>query len=109
MEVLQIAKMTTKHKCTVLSIEDTITICEHLDKGSSKREITCEYKITVFVYFMYICLIIQTFYYLNKSWFQWGQIIKGALYSLVEKYLVFFLYFKICTAAFYNNLYLECY
>ena len=39
--------MTTKHKCTVLSIEGKITICECLDNGSSKKEITCEYKITV--------------------------------------------------------------
>ena len=37
--------MTTKRKCTVLSIEDKITICECLDKGSSKREITHEYDI----------------------------------------------------------------
>ena len=46
--------MTTKHERTVLSSKDKITICEHehLDKGSSKREITSEYKITV--YFMYI-------------------------------------------------------
>ena len=43
---LQIASMTTKGNRTVLSIEDKITICEHLDKGSSKREITREYKIT---------------------------------------------------------------
>ena len=54
--------MTTKGKCTVLSIEDKITICEQLDKGSPKSEITCEYKITDFIYFMYICLIIQTFW-----------------------------------------------
>ena len=53
--------MTTKGKHTVSSIEDKITICEHLDKGSSKSEITREYKITAFIYFMYICLIIQTF------------------------------------------------
>ena len=39
MENFQIAKMTTKHKHTVLSIEDKITICEHLDKRSSKSEI----------------------------------------------------------------------
>ena len=37
--------MTTKRKCTVLSIEDKITICEHLDKGASKSEITREYNI----------------------------------------------------------------
>ena len=35
--------MATKRKCTILSIEDKITICEYLDKGSSKREITHEY------------------------------------------------------------------
>ena len=58
---LQVASMTTKCKHTVLSIEDKITICKHLDKGSSKSEIASEYKITVFIYFMYICLIIQTF------------------------------------------------
>ena len=39
--------MTTKGKRTVLSIEDKITICEHLDEGSSKSEIAREYKITV--------------------------------------------------------------
>ena len=61
MEIFQIPKMTTNHKCTVLSIGYKITICECLDNGSSKSEITCEYKITVFIYFMYICLIIQTF------------------------------------------------
>ena len=71
--------MTTKGKHTVLSIEDKITICEHLNKGSSKSEIVCEYKITVFIYFMCICLIIR-FDYLNKSWSQWSRIIKGALY-----------------------------
>ena len=38
--------MTNKGKHAVLSIEDKITICEQLDKGSSKSEITCEYKIT---------------------------------------------------------------
>ena len=54
--------MRTKGKRSVLSIEDKITICEHLDKGSSKSEITWEYEITVFIYFMYICLIIQTFW-----------------------------------------------
>ena len=48
---------------TVLSVEDKITICEHFDKISSKSEIAYEYKITVFIYFMHICLII---YYLNK-------------------------------------------
>ena len=47
MEILQITSMTTKSKRTVLSIEDKITICEHLDKGSSKSEIAHEYKITV--------------------------------------------------------------
>ena len=52
-----VASMTTKGKRTVLSVEDKITICEQLDKGSSKSEIAREYKITVFSYFMYICLI----------------------------------------------------
>ena len=53
--------MTTESiKYTVLSIDDKITI-ECLDKGSSKSEITREHKITVFIYFMYICLIIKTF------------------------------------------------
>ena len=28
---------------TIISIEDKITICEHLDKGSYKSEIACEY------------------------------------------------------------------
>ena len=31
--------MTTKYKCTVLSIEDKLTICERPDKGSSNRPI----------------------------------------------------------------------
>ena len=46
--------VTTKCECTVLSSKNKITICEHehLDKGSSKREIASEYKVTV--YFMYI-------------------------------------------------------
>ena len=57
------AKMTTKHKNPIylLKILHKITIYEYLDKGSSKREIAYEYKIAVFNYFMYICLIIQTF------------------------------------------------
>ena len=38
--------MATKHKRTVLSIKDKITICECLDKGSSKSEITNEYDIS---------------------------------------------------------------
>ena len=46
MEILQIAKTITKHKHTVLFIEDKITICEHLDKGSSKSEIAHEYNIS---------------------------------------------------------------
>ena len=53
--------MTTNYKHTVLSIEDKITTCAYLDKGSSKNKIACEYKITVFNYFMYIGLIIQMF------------------------------------------------
>ena len=36
--------MTTKGKCTVLSIEDKVPICEHLYKGYSKSEIAHEYK-----------------------------------------------------------------
>ena len=46
--------VTTKRERTVLSSKNKITICEHehLDKGSSKREIASEYKVTV--YFMYI-------------------------------------------------------
>ena len=53
--------MTTKHKRTIIPIEDKIIMyCECPDKGFSKREIICEYKITVFIYFMYICLVIQT-------------------------------------------------
>ena len=56
MEILQMANRTTKGRRAVLSIEDKITVCEHLDKGSSKSEITREYKITVFTYFIYICL-----------------------------------------------------
>ena len=74
--------MTANHKHTVLSIEDKITICAYPDKGSSKSEITCEYKITVFINFMYICLIIHTFDYLNKSWSQWIRIIEGAMYTV---------------------------
>ena len=80
MEIFQVAKMTANHKCTVLSIGDKLTIHEYLDNGFSKSEITCEYKRTVFIYFMYICLIIQIFDYLNKSWSQGVQIIEGALY-----------------------------
>ena len=41
--------MITKHKRTVLSSKDKIIICEYLDKGSSKSEITREYKITAFI------------------------------------------------------------
>ena len=47
--------MTTKDKHTVLYIEDKMTIGEYPDKGSPKSNIAHEY------YFMYICLIIQTF------------------------------------------------
>ena len=54
--------MTTKGKRTVLSNEDKITICEHFDKGSSKSEITRKYKITVFIYFINICWIIQIYW-----------------------------------------------
>ena len=36
MEILQIANRTTKGRRAVLSIEDKITVYEHLDKGSSK-------------------------------------------------------------------------
>ena len=61
MEILQIANMTTKGKHTVLYIEDKISICEHSDNGSSKSDIAREYKITLFIYFMFFCLIIQTF------------------------------------------------
>ena len=63
MEIFQAAKMTANHKRTVLSIGDKLTTHEYLaiDNGSSKSEITCEYKITVFISFMYICLIIQFF------------------------------------------------
>ena len=50
------AKMITKHKHTVLSIEDKIIIYECLDKGSSKREIACEYKITVFKPGAHLCV-----------------------------------------------------
>ena len=46
--------MTTNHKQTVLSIEDRITTYECLDNGSSKSEIACEYKRTVFIYFIYV-------------------------------------------------------
>ena len=50
--------MTNNHKHTVLPIEDKTTTCECLDKGPSKSKIACEYKVTVFIYFMHICLII---------------------------------------------------
>ena len=46
--------MTTKHKHIALSIEDKINIYDCLDKGSSKREIACEYKIA----FLFISCII---------------------------------------------------
>ena len=49
MEILQIANMTTKHKYTVLSIEDKIIICERLDKGCSKSKIACEYLFYVYL------------------------------------------------------------
>ena len=65
---MEIFQMTTQHKHTVLCIEDKITICECLDKGSSK-EITCEYKITIFYLFH-----VYLFDYLNNSWSQGGQI-----------------------------------
>ena len=45
--IFQIVKMAANHKLTVLSIEDKITTCESLDKGSSKSVIACEDKITV--------------------------------------------------------------
>ena len=64
MEILQIAIMTTnyKGKHIVLSSEDEITFCEHIDKGSSNSEISCEYKITVLsISCSYISLIIQAF------------------------------------------------
>ena len=48
MEIFQIAKLTIKLKLTILSIEDKIAICECFDKGYFKRDIACEYKITVF-------------------------------------------------------------
>ena len=48
--------MTANHKRTVLSIGDKITTCECLDNGSSKSEITCEYKINVFIYIFYVYL-----------------------------------------------------
>ena len=47
--------MMTNHKCTVVSIEDKIATCECLDKGSSKSEVACEYKITVFIY---LCIFV---------------------------------------------------
>ena len=53
--------MTTKRKHTVLSTENKITVCECLDKGSSKTEITREYKIANCFYLFHVyCLIIQT-------------------------------------------------
>ena len=76
MEIFQIAKMTTNHKHTALSIGYKITTCECLENGSSKSEITCEYKITISC--IAICLIID---YLNKSWSQGVLIIEGALYQ----------------------------
>ena len=48
--------MTANHKRTVLSIGDKITTYECLDNGSSKSEITCEYKINVFIYIFYVYL-----------------------------------------------------
>ena len=74
--------MTTQGK---LSIEDTVTISEHLDKGSSKRKVTCElYKIRNYCFYLFH---VYLFDYPNKSWSQGGPIIEGALYSLVEKNL----------------------
>ena len=61
--------MTTKHKHTVLSSEDKITICEHLDKGSSKSEIAHEYKITVLSISCILFVWLSKLYdYLNNSW-----------------------------------------
>ena len=72
--------MTTKHKHIVLSIEDKINIYEYFDKGSSMRQIVCEYIIAFLsISCTYICLIIHTFDYLNKPWSQGGQIIDGAM------------------------------
>ena len=39
------SKMTTKRKRTVCLLKIKVTKCEHLDKGSSKREVTSEYNI----------------------------------------------------------------
>ena len=44
--------MTTKGMRTFLSVEDKITICECLDNGSSKSEITCEYFYLFHVYLL---------------------------------------------------------
>ena len=39
---------------TVLSTGDKITTCEWLDNGSSKSEITCEYKIAVYLFHVFV-------------------------------------------------------
>ena len=57
----QIVKMTTNHKCIVLSIEDKITTSECFDKGSSKSDIACEDKITVLS-------VSCVFIWLSKLW-----------------------------------------
>ena len=61
--------MATKRQCTVLSIEDKITICECLDRGSFKREITHEYDMASWLFqnsscncFYLFVLIIRTFW-----------------------------------------------
>ena len=70
MEIFQIAEMTAIHKCTVLSTEDKLTTCECLDNGSSKGEITCEYKVANCFYLFHVS---KLFDYLKKSWSQGVQ------------------------------------
>ena len=74
--------MTTNHKLTVLSTEDKITTCEHLDNGSFKSEIACEYKVANCSYLFHVYLFDYPYFfdYLNKPWSQGGRIIKRALY-----------------------------
>ena len=79
-EILPTASMTTKGKHTVLSIEDKITICEHLSRDLLRVRSLVNTKqlfLSISCIFVWLSKLCD---YLNKSWSQWGRIIKGALY-----------------------------
>ena len=62
--------MTNNHKCTVLSIKNKITTCEHLDKGSSKSKISCELlntsNLLKFTFARLLCHLIVSYKHLPK-------------------------------------------